>query len=242
LLWAPDDRWQFNLNFAGEHSSVENANLIDIRNPTGGDPNTLLVKDDTISANSGSNCVLYFSGAFPGLPAGYTAPAVGQGYLASQGIAHAAFGSCDSNAAAPAGYSWTNPATGKFAPAGVAENLDGNELQNTPDFSISAGVQYTYPINADYNLVGRIDDHYQASMWGRIFEDGADRIGDQNVTNASVQLNALTDNYYVQGFIKNIFNANSITGEYLTSPTSGLYTNAFYGDPRTYGVEIGAKF
>ena len=242
LLWAPDDRWQFNLNFAGEHSSVENANLIDIRNPTGGDPNTLLVKDDTISANSGSNCVLYYTGAFPGLPAGYTAPAAGVHALASQNVANVAFGSCDSNAAAPAGYSWINPATGKFAPAGVTENLDGNELQNTPDFSISAGVQYTYPINADYNLVGRIDDHYQASMWGRIFEDGADRIGDQNVTNASVQLNALTDNYYVQGFIKNIFNANSITGEYLTSPTSGLYTNAFYGDPRTYGVEIGAKF
>ena len=33
-----------------------------------------------------------------------------------------------------------------------------------------------------------------------------------------------------------------IEGEYLTSPTSGLYTNAVYGDPRLYGIKVGVKF
>ena len=29
--------------------------------------------------------------------------------------------------------------------------------------------------------------------------------------------------------------------EYLTSPTSGLYTNAVYNDPRLYGIKVGIK-
>ena len=31
-------------------------------------------------------------------------------------------------------------------------------------------------------------------------------------------------------------------GEYLASATSGLSTNAFLGDPRTYGVTAGVHF
>jgi outer membrane receptor protein involved in Fe transport len=79
-------------------------------------------------------------------------------------------------------------------------------------------------------------------MWGRIFEDGADYIKSGQTTNLSLQLNSLNDNWYAQAFVKNVFNRNNITGEYLTSATSGLYTNAFYGDPRLYGLEVGVKF
>jgi iron complex outermembrane recepter protein len=239
LLWVPSDRWQFGFNVAAEQMDVRGAE-VDPRNPTAGDPNTLLVKDDSISADTGSNCVLYYTGAFPGLPAGFTAPAAGIHALASQGIANVAFGHC--GGAAPAGYSFTNPATGLPGGGGVLTNLDGNELQNTPSLSLSLNGQYTQPLSHDYNLVARVDYHWQSHMWGRIFEDGADYIKSGDVMNASLQLNSLNDNWYAQGFIKNIFNKNNITGEYLTSATSGLYTNAFYGDPRTYGIEVGVKF
>lgn len=239
ILWAPNDRWQFGFNVAAEQMNVQGAE-VDPRNPTGGDPHTLLVKDDSISADTGSNCVLYYSGAFPGLPAGFTAPAAGIHALAGQGIANVAYGQC--GGAAPAGYSFTNPATGLNGEGGVLTNLNGNELQNTPSLSLSLNGQYTQPLSHDYNLVARVDYHWQSHMWGRIFEDGADYIKSGDVMNASLQLNSLNDNWYAQGFIKNIFNKNNITGEYLTSATSGLYTNAFYGDPRTYGIEVGVKF
>jgi outer membrane receptor protein involved in Fe transport len=244
FLWVPSDRWQFGLNIAAEQMNVE-ANEVDARNPTDGQTNTLLIKDDSISANTGSNCVLYYTGAFPGLPAGFTAPPGGVHALAGQGVANAAYGSCAGAATdtAPAGYSWHNPNQGNaFEPGGVLANLNGNALQNTPDLSISLTGQYTQPLSNDYNLVFRADYHWQSSMWARIFEDGADRISSWDVVNASLQLNSLNGGWYAQAFIKNIFNKNNITGEYLTSPTSGLYTNAFYGDPRTYGIEVGVKF
>ena len=49
------------------------------------------------------------------------------------------------------------------------------------------------------------------------------------------------DRWYVQGYVKNIFNNSNITGEYLTSSSSGLYTNAFQEDPRTYGIGVGVR-
>jgi outer membrane receptor protein involved in Fe transport len=243
LLWVPSDRWQFGFNIAAEQMNI-NGSEVDPRNPTGGDPHTLLVKDDTISADTGSNCVLYYSGAFPGLPAGYTAPAAGIHALAGQGIANVAYGSCSITpaAAAAAGYTLSDPSNPKNTLGGVPTNLNGNELQNTPPVSLSVSGQYTQPLSHDYNLVFRADYHWQAHMWGRIFEDGADYIKAGDVVNASLQLNSLNGGWYAQAFIKNAFNKNNITGEYLTSPTSGLYTNAFYGDPRTYGLEVGVKF
>ncbi|HEY1721335.1 MAG TPA: TonB-dependent receptor [Magnetospirillaceae bacterium] len=243
FLWVPSDRWQFGFNIAAEQMDVQGQE-VDPRNPTGGDPHTLLVKDDTLSADTGSNCVLYYTGAFPGLPAGYTAPAAGIHSLASQGVANVAFGSCAITAAQAktAGYSLVDPSNPNNTLGGVLTNLNGNELQNTPSLSLSLSGQYTQPLSRDYNLIFRADYHWQSHMWGRIFEDGADYIKSGDVMNLSLQLNSLNDNWYAQGFVKNVFNKNNITGEYLTSATSGLYTNAFYGDPRMYGIEVGVKF
>jgi iron complex outermembrane recepter protein len=245
FLWQATDRLQFGLNFAHEESSIQNTSLVDPANPTGNNQHTLLIKDDTISATTGENCVLYYAGAFPGLPAGYVAPVGGVHALAAYGIPNVAFGSCNptalTTAAGSAGY-LTPTATGSSSYEGQAVSLDGHSLQNTPQLSIGISGQYTQPIMADYTLTLRTDVHFQTHMWGSIFEDGAAFIPNEYVWDASLQLNPPEDLWYVQAYIKNITNQNNITGQYVTSQTSGLYTNAFYGDPRTYGVELGIKF
>jgi iron complex outermembrane receptor protein len=244
FLWQATDRLQFGLNIANESSSIQNSELVDQRNPTGGNPNTVLIKDDTVSATTGANCVLYETtpGTFNTASlasAGYIAPVGGFHALQPYGINNVAFGSC--SGAAPAGFSWSNPATGGVA-EGQPVNLNGNALQNAPQLSVSLSGQYVQPLPADYSLTARVDYHWQSHMWGRIFEDGADYIKPENVLNASLQLNPPDDVWYAQVYVKNIFDQNNVTGEYLASATSGLYTNAFYGDPRTYGVELGVKF
>ena len=57
--------------------------------------------------------------------------------------------------------------------------------------------------------------------------------------NLLLTLNAPDDRWYVQAFVKNVFDNSNVTGEYLTSSSSGLYTNAFQEDPRTYGIAFG---
>jgi iron complex outermembrane recepter protein len=246
FLWQATDRLQFGVNFAHEESSIQNSMLVDPANPTGGNQHTLLIKDDSISATTGENCVLYYSGAFPGLPAGYIAPVGGVHALTSSGIPNVAFGSCNPTsltAAAAATPGYLPPsATGSQSYEGQAVSLDGHSLQNTPQLSVSVNGQYTQPLPADYSLVLRTDVHFQTHFWGSIFEDGAAFVGAQYVWDASLQLTPPDDVWYVQAYIKNITNQNNVTGQYVTSQTSGLYSNAFYGDPRTYGVELGVKF
>ena len=241
FLWQPTERWLFGLNFAHEESSIANAMQVDERNPTGGDPNTLLIKSDNVADGTvGQNCVAYghWTGSLPTQNGvAMIAPPGGPTALAQYGIAHAAFGDC--GGAPPAGYSWTNSTGGTIL--GQPVSLNGNELQNTPQLSVGLTGQYIQPLPGDYSLVTRVDFHWQSHMWGRIFEDGADMIGAETVTNASLQLNSPDGVWYAQAFVKNIFNAVNLTGEYLNSSSSGLFTNAFYGDPRTYGVAVGAK-
>jgi len=243
FLWQATDRIQLGLNFAHEESSIQNTNLVDTANPTGGNQHTLLIKDDTITATGGENCVLYFNGAFPGLPAGYLAPAGGVHALAAYGIPNVAFGSCNPaalGAAVGAGY-LAPTATGSQSYEGQAVSLDGNELQNTPQLAFGVSGQYTQPLPGDFALIFRTDFHWQSHMWGSIFEDGASAIGSEYTWDASVQITPPDNVWYAQLYVKNITNQNNITGQYVTSQTSGLYTNAFYADPLTFGIELGVK-
>ncbi|MDE3114418.1 MAG: TonB-dependent receptor, partial [Pseudomonadota bacterium] len=239
FIWAPDEHWQFSLNYAHTHSDIGNSSSIDPRNPTNGNTNALLIKDATISGTVGENCVLYYNGAAPGsLPAGFFPGVGGVGALAGVGIPYSAYGTCQG--AAPAGYSWTDPANPtKNVAGGVPVSLKGNWLQNTPENTLSVSAQYTQPLAGDYKLVGRVDYYWQSMMFGRIFNTAADKIPSWDVMNLLLTLNSPDDTWYVQGFIKNVMDKNNLTGMYLTSPTSGLYTNEFYGDPRTYGITVG---
>lgn len=263
FVYSPVDNLQFNMNFGHTDSRVGDFSLVDPRNPTGGLANAVLIKDATLSSLAGENCVLYMingqsvspgdNGAFQaalaaaGHPGLFFDPPGGSQALAAHGIANTNFGSCLSAAGGGLpdaflnafGYSRTDPTTGA-TDAGVAVNLHGNELQNTPPWTLSFGAQYTIPVGGNYSLIPRVDIYWQDKAWARIFEEASDRMPGYATVNAQLTLNSPDDRWYVQGFVKNMFDKNYITGEYLTSATSGLYTNTFFGDPRTYGIRIGA--
>jgi len=139
------------------------------------------------------------------------------------------------------GFHTSDPNTGGTL-TGEPVNLKGNHIANTPTTAFSIGVQYTADLDNGYSLVPRVDLYWRGMMWGRIFKDSADRIKSATDMNAQLTLNSPNDVWYAQAFVKNVFDKNNITGEYLTSSSSGLWTGAFYGDPRTYGLAVGARF
>ncbi|MBV9989748.1 MAG: TonB-dependent receptor [Alphaproteobacteria bacterium] len=262
FLWAPNDAWQFNLNADWTQSRIGNTAQIDTRNPTGGDPNALLIKDGTLSATNAQNCVLYYHGNnfatdFANLSAFsggiFFAPPGGTGSLAQYGVAHSAYGLCteaelNNHSAGHLGqaldatnFTTTDPTIGGTL-TGVPVNLQGNQLANTPPYSISFGAQYTLPMSHGYNLVSRADYYWQAPMFGRIFNGPADKLKSYNILNALITLNAPDNQWYVSAYARNLLGGNQITGEYLTSSSSGLYTGVFYNEPRNVGITIGARF
>jgi hypothetical protein len=257
------------LNAAVTDSSLGNSSAVDTRNPTGGNPNTLLVKDGTLSPTQAENCVLYYTGnnfaadfgALQALSQGlFYAPPGGASALAGAGVAHAAYGSCyaGTSAADPfyalsvnnpaiagllAGthFATGNPAIGGTL-TGVPVSLKGRRLALVSPGSISFGAQYVQPLDGGYALVGHVDWYWQAAMFGQIFNDPADRIASYGVGNLQLTLQAPDKSWQVQGFVRNVFNSNNMTGEYLAAPTQGLFTGAFYGDPRLYGVAVSVNY
>jgi outer membrane receptor protein involved in Fe transport len=255
FVYAPTDQWQFGLNFSHENSSIGDQLLLDTRNPTGGRGDVVLIKDDNISAAAGQNCVMYFTpnpfnpgGLTPGqlgIP-GYLVPPGGANALAAAGVANANFGFCPVDMPAALvpvlqhyGWSFTDP-KGIGDANGSPVNIGGNELENAPSLQVNISAQYTQPLDNGFTLVGHVDFYWQSHMWGRVWEDPADRISSWDTMNALLTLNAPDNRWYVQAFVKNVFGHSNITGQYLTSSSSGLYTNAFQEDPRTYGIAFGA--
>jgi outer membrane receptor protein involved in Fe transport len=265
LIYAPDDHWQFSMNVGYTHSRLGNTLLVDPRNPTAGMANAVLIKDSTPTATAAQNCAVYLlpgqtlspgdnaalnaALAGAGLPT-YFDPPGGAAQLAPYGIPLTNFGTCApaffTNTTVQAlmaafGYSF-GTLNGVVGPEGVEQQLKGNENPNSPPWTLSFGAQYTFNMGSDYTLVPRVDVYYQTAMWGRVFEDPADRISGYMNTNAQIQLNAPDNAWFVQAYVKNAFNKVYVTGDYLTSSSSGLYTNQFLGDPRMYGVRVGIHF
>jgi iron complex outermembrane receptor protein len=235
FFWAPTSQLQFNANFGYTNSRIANQLDVDPRNPMGNDYNNgTLVKD----ASTASLCVITNDAGFPTAEAaGFVAPpptpTVINGHTVASG-----FGSCSALPAAipPALAAHYHITTGN----GV--NIGGNEMPLTPPWTVSLGVQYTFDVGSGFTLIPRADYYWTDSQWARIFEDGADRIRSYDVANAQIQLNAPDNLWYARAWVKNIFDKDNMTGEYLTDASSGLFTNAFVGEPRTYGLTVGVHF
>ena len=121
-------------------------------------------------------------------------------------------------------------------------DLDGNQLQNSPEWSVSLGGQYTFILPQDHRLALRVDYYWQDEMYTRLFNRPVDKIDSWDIWNAQLTLTSAEDTWYARAFIKNIADDDHEVGSYLTDPSSGLWTNVFTIEPRTYGLAIGYNF
>jgi len=268
FLWAPTDRWQFDLNAGWTESKIGKTEQIDTRNPGGGLDYAVVIKDATLTTTNAQNCVLYHNGtngtglgldadytflsSFPGSPF-FVAPG-GVNGLAASGVPNVGYGTCNgailnqisdafglAHGTLPFGFTESDSASGGNL-TGVPIQLDGKQLANTPPYTVSFGAQYTMPVGGGFNLTSRADFYWQAASWGRIFNDPADHMRSYSVANALFTLNAPDNAWYVSAYARNLFGANNQTGQYLTSSSSGLWTGVFYGEPRNVGITVGARF
>ena len=261
----PDRNVLINLGFSYLHSEVRGDNFFsDTRDFGGGRADAVIIKDITNASNcavastSGNvagvnafvntvNAVIN-SGAVPGVKPGAglrpTTPFPADGGLASTGAFSicSVLGAAAAGAFAPAGLDPAAFGGVQLFSAGIPKNLKGNELPQAPNLKFSVGAQYTANFNNGMTLVPRVDVAYTGDSFGAIFNDRPDRIEGFTQANAQIQLNGRDDRWFIRGFIQNIFDDNSITGQYVTDQSSGLFTNIFTLEPRRYGVAVGYNF
>jgi outer membrane receptor protein involved in Fe transport len=222
FLFAPDGHWLFNLGASWVKTDIGDTRRVDSRDPTGGDPDTTLIKDLFFS----ENCVVHHNGAPDPLSAGL---------IDSQFESCASFGPFVSLAERlPAPYT---------VDEGVEVDLAGNSLSLTPEYTVSAGVQYRWDLAEGYALTSRVDYYWQDDMWGRNFNrNPIDRIESWDVWNAQLTLDSADRRWYLRAWIRNIADDDNVTGSYLAGASSGLFTNLFLIEPRVYGIGLGLSF
>lgn len=237
----PDYKWLFNLNFSYLHTKVAGDQFFsNPRDPGGGDPNAVIIKD----ISNGAHCAVTGAGANAFVGAvntalGLRAPTAfpADGGIASTG----AFSICSVLTAQAAAIGSVFGGVQVLSP-GVEVNLRGNKLPQAPTVKASAGVQYTAEFGSGLTLVPRFDLTFTGEQYGSVFNGNVNRIEPFVQANAQIQLNGPDNRWFVRGFIQNIFDDNSVTGQYLTDASSGNFTNIFTLDPRRYGVAVGVNF
>lgn len=147
------------------------------------------------------------------------------------GLGESQFNSCDG--LIDAGFSVSS---------GVDNDLNGNALQNSPEFSMSLGAQYTFFLPQNHRLSMRVDYYWQDEMYSRNFNKPVDKIESWDVWNAQANLMSAEDTWYVRAYVKNINDDDHLVGQFLTDAASGLFTNVFAIEPRTYGLALGYNF
>ncbi|HTO42116.1 MAG TPA: TonB-dependent receptor, partial [Rhizomicrobium sp.] len=121
---------------------------------------------------------------------------------------------------------------------GFAKDVGGNKLPNTPDFTLSAGAQYTMPLSADWAGTLRGDFYWQGNSFARVYNDKPyDQLhGYTNINLAVILTNQ--DGWQAMAYVKNVMDTTAITGTFLNSDDTALTTNIFTTDPRLFGLRI----
>lgn len=126
--------------------------------------------------------------------------------------------------------------------AGFYTDLKGNELPNSPRWTVNLGAEYTIPFDGDWSATIRGDGYWQAKSWARVYNlNPYDRLRDWTNFNISLRVDG-PDNLSIEAYVKNVFNSTPITDAFLNSDDSGLTTNVFTLDPRIIGFSIAKKF
>ncbi|WP_082737454.1 TonB-dependent receptor [Sphingopyxis granuli] len=125
---------------------------------------------------------------------------------------------------------------------GLHTELEGNELPNSPRWTVNLGAEYTIPFEGDWSATVRGDGYWQAKSWARVYNlNPYDRLRSWTNFNISLRVDG-PDDLSIEAYVKNVFNSTPITDAFLNSDDSGLTTNVFTLDPRIIGFSISKKF
>jgi outer membrane receptor protein involved in Fe transport len=248
-ILRPDPRWLINLSASYLNTSIKSKLLVDSRDVSGGRSDAVIIKDITNASNcvvTGPNAALAnaYVNAFnssAGLKPTVAVPGTNStgAYSICTVLASTA---ANPPAALRAAFGVPTGALPFTVSDGIPVDIGGNRLPNAPVVKASAGVQYTADLPGGLTLVPRADLTFTGEQYSRSFNRAIDRIPSFTQANAQVQLNGPDDRWFVRGFISNIFDSNSITGQYVTDQSTGLFTNIFTLEPRRYGIAAGFKF
>jgi outer membrane receptor protein involved in Fe transport len=125
-----------------------------------------------------------------------------------------------------------------YGPDGFSQDLSGNELPASPEFTVKVGLQYILPIFSGWEATPRLDFSWRSEQWGRLYNTGRDKIDPWEQLDAQISFNKEGSAFSFELWAKNLQDNDDVTGHYLTDATSGNFTNLFILEPRTFGATL----
>lgn len=231
-VWQPLDGLRLNAAIGWLETKIDGGTSIDIFNRTQSDPGLVAVKSSEASA-----CVVSMAAA-------QTALTISN----SLNNPFALLSVCTPASTAGAGTVFNGAtavgtnAFGGLVSDGVPVDLDGNELPNAPNWTISLGAEYTWQFGGDWAATLRGDYYKQTKTFARIYNSEPDRINSWDNVNLTLTIVNSRLGWEIGAYVKNATDEEAITDFYLTDDSSGRFRNTFYTEPRTYGVSLQKRF
>ncbi len=123
------------------------------------------------------------------------------------------------------------PACFDYAPFVVSVNGKANPY--SPTWTFNAGVEYAFDLGGGATLTPRVNFAYVDSQWTTLIEvPTTDRLPAYQLWNAS--LTYANGDWRLQGFVNNLANKTYVTGQFGN--------DAFFGNPRQFGVRVSRSF
>ncbi|MDB5433249.1 MAG: TonB-dependent receptor, partial [Caulobacter sp.] len=236
-VWSPVHGLRLNTSVGYLDTEISKGSSIDTFNRT--QSNALLT---VVKSSTASNCVLTTAGAAAALGG---ANFLGNPFALTKACSIAPI---DGGSTAGAGTVMPGGAIaigtnvfGGLVSDGVAVNLAGKELPNAPHWTFTFGAQYTADFGGGWSATLRGDYYKQTESFSRIYNSVADRLDSWDNVNVTFTVNN-DSGFAIEAFVKNATDETAITDTSLADDSSGLFRNAFFTEPRTYGIAISKKW
>jgi iron complex outermembrane recepter protein len=126
--------------------------------------------------------------------------------------------------------------------AGVPTDLSGNELANSPEWSVNLQASYGFSLSNGMGLNLAASYYWQDNFYASMFNLDHELIDDWGIASAWMTLTSANDSWYAEAFVKNIADDENITGQGADGQSFGLASSQFLMEPRTYGITLGYQF
>jgi len=148
------------------------------------------------------------------------------------------------SASNPNGYCPGNPVGGRHGVGPTCtgaplQNLKGNVLPRSPEFSLSASAQYVYEM-ASGTLTPRLDFAYRAAVYYRQYENPLDRQDGYTRTDFRLRYDVASQPLWFEAYVQNLEDNQNIKTQLETQLNWKRYY--WLAAPRTFGVRVGFKF
>ncbi|MGQ9425573.1 TonB-dependent receptor [Gilvimarinus sp. F26214L] len=125
--------------------------------------------------------------------------------------------------------------------AGIAQDLTGNELPNSPELSAALGLQYNFNVGG-WDSALRVDYSWKDDSYVSVFNGENYELESWDNANLSLNMANFDMGLDVQLFVKNVFDDDTVVNYGTASDGVGLTRGVTLLDPRLWGAALTYNF